>query len=475
MLKGIFYTAISKYSNVLLTIIISAILARLLTPAEFGIVALVSVFIAFFSLLGNMGIGPAIVQVKELTDLDLSSIFSFSVFMAFFLALAFFLSSDLIANFYNEQDLVPIVRLLSISVFFNILSIVPNALNRKKLRFKEMAVVNILIQVTTGLIAIFMAFNGYSYYSLVIQSVLSGFLGFLIFYLLYPVKISFLIRKEPLRKIASFSSFQFAFNFINYFSRNLDNILIGKYLGNASLGFYNKSYTLMLLPVRNLTHVITPVLHPVLSNHQDDKKYIFNSYCKIIKILALLGFPLSVFLYFAASELILIMFGPQWEASIPVFKILATTVGIQICLSSTGAIFQSVNRTDLLFISGLLSSFFAIVSICIGVFYGKTLEYLGYCLVVAFILNFFQGFYILIKNALGESFITFLKGFIFPIFISAILLGIMILLQHLPLNNYLLSFIFKITSLVIVLILAFLLSKDERELINKILKNNKKR
>lgn len=470
MLKGIFYTAISKYSNVIITIIISAILARLLSPEEFGIVALVSVFTAFFSLLGNMGIGPAIVQVKELTQLDLSSIFTFSVLMAFILALTFFLSSGLIANFYDEQDLVPIVRLLSISVFFNILRIVPSALNRKNLRFKQMAIVTILVQVITGLVAIFMALNGYSYYSLVIQSVLSGFLGFLIFYLLYPMKISFLINKEPLKKIASFSSYQFAFNFINYFSRNLDNILIGKYLGNAPLGFYNKSYTLMLLPVRNLTHVITPVLHPVLSNHQDDKKYIFNSYVRIIKLLAILGFPLSVFLYFAAPELILIMFGPQWGQSIPVFKILAITVGIQICLSSSGAIFQSVNRTDLLFTSGLLSSVFMIAGICYGVFYGKSLESVGYGLVMAFILNFFQGFYMLIKNALGESFVAFLKDFIFPLLISAVLVALMFMFEKLGLKNHILTFILKGIIFGIVLTMVFLFSKEKREFIIKILK-----
>jgi len=261
MLKGFLYTAISKYSKVFIGIIIGAILARLLTPEEFGTVALVTVFIGFFGLLGDMGIGPAIVQKKELTDKDLSSIFGLTIIMAFFLSLVFFLSAGLIAEFYDNPVLIPLVRLLSLVIFFNVIQIVPSAINRKKLRFKEMALVTLSIRIFTGAIAIYLAYNDFSYYSLVIQNIISGFLVFLVFFILYPVKFTFFLKWEPIKKIASFSSYQFAFNFINYFSRNLDNLLIGKFLGSAPLGYYNKSYSLMMLPVSNLTHVITPVLH----------------------------------------------------------------------------------------------------------------------------------------------------------------------------------------------------------------------
>ena len=474
MLKGIFYTAISKYSSVIISIVISAVLARLLTPEEFGIVALVSVFTVFFGLLGEMGIGPAIIQKKELSKDDLTSIFNFSILMALFLAVIFFFSSGLIADFYQEPELIPVVKLLSISIFFNILLIVPSALNRKQLHFKQMAVITVGIQVSAGVVAIWMALENFSYYSLVFQSILSSFLGFAIFFKLYPIKLALRLQKEPLKKIASFSSYQFAFNFINYFSRNLDNILIGKYIGNSALGFYQKSYTLMLLPVRNLTHVITPVLHPVLSNHQEDKNFIFHSYKNILKILAILGFPLSVFLYFSAPELILLLFGPQWEKSIPVFEILALSVGIQICLSSSGAIFQAVNRTDLLLLSGILGSVLFVAGITYGVFYGKDLESVGTGLVIAFVLNFLVGFYILISKALQESFLSFLKIFMFPLFLSAIVAVGIVSLQRIEIDNPLLTLFLKAFVLGIILLLVFLSSREKRNFILKILNKNKK-
>ena len=470
MLKGILYTALSKYSSVIITLVVSAILARLLTPEEFGIVALVSVFIIFFKLLGNLGIGPAVVQTKDLSRKDLSSIFSFSAFMGFVLSSLFFLSAGAIAAFYDEPELVPVVQLLSLAVLFNILLIVPTALNRKELRFKEMAVISISIQVLTGMLAIWMAYEGFSYYSLVVQSISSGILSFLVLFYLYPIRPTFKIKKRPLSRIASFSSYQFAFNFINYFSRNLDTILIGKYLGNAPLGYYNKSYALMLLPVRNLTQVITPVLHPVLSRHQENKKFIYEAYTKVTKLLALVGFPISVFLFFAAPELILLMFGPQWEQSVPVFKILAATIGIQVCLSSTGSIFQSVNRTDLLFLSGLLSAVLMIAGISYGVFIGGDLVSVGYGLLIAFIINFFQGFYLLIHSALGFSFWSFLKLFLLPILSALLGILIYIFLEKINLENYIWSLITKVAALCAILALFFFPSKENRELLLRVVK-----
>ena len=122
--KGVFYTALSRYSNVLITILITAILARLLTPFEFGVVAVVMVFTTFFNVLGDFGIGPAVIQFKNLTEKDLQSIFSFSVIVSIALASIFFLSNHLVASFYEDEKLKDIIKLLSISVLFFSMSVV---------------------------------------------------------------------------------------------------------------------------------------------------------------------------------------------------------------------------------------------------------------------------------------------------------------------------------------------------------------
>ena len=476
---GIFFTAINKYSNVFISLLISAVLARLLTPEEFGIVAIIAVFISFFNLLSDFGLGPAIVQDKTFTAEDNSSIFSFSILFGTVLGFLFYLAAPLIADFYNNEQLVNLGRLMSLSIFFNSLRVVPNALLLKKLKFKQLAVVSIVVNIISGGIAIVLAYKGFSYYALIIHSILTGFFIFLAYYYLEPVKISFEIDLSSLRKIIKFSTFQFLFNFINYFARNADNLLIGKYFSTAALGFYDKSYKLMKMPVSNLTHVFTPVLHPVLSRYQNDKDIIYRSYFKITKVLAMIGFPLSIFLFFSASEIITIIYGPQWIQSIPVFKILALTVGIQIILSSSGSIFQATNRTDLLFYAGLIGSILILIGIGYGVFIGKSLNDIGFGLLIAFLLNFFQAFYLLINKSLGKSLLKFLKILIFPSILSTSLVGALFLVQRFPVENVLLSLSLKTFVSVVVFGLLFVLSKNNRKLFQeyvwKIFKNRQKK
>ena len=265
MRSGVFYTALSRYSNIVISIVIGATLARLLTPKEFGIVAIISVFISFFNLLSNFGISPAIVQHKALTDDDVSSIFSFSIIFGLILSVIFFFAAPFIASFYNEPVLISLSRLMALAILFNSLQVVPNALNLKNLRFKQIGIISIVVHIISGIVAIILAYLGFSYYALVINSILSGLLISAAYYYLAPVKPSFLIRLSSLQKIAQSSTYQFLFQFINYFAGNTDNLLIGKYFSASALGFYDKAYKLMLMPVQNLTFVITPVLHPVLS------------------------------------------------------------------------------------------------------------------------------------------------------------------------------------------------------------------
>lgn len=462
--SGIFYTALSKYSNVVISILITAVLARLLTPTEFGIVAIVMVFISFFQLLSDFGIGPAIIQNRELSKKDIQSIFTFSILFGAALASLFFIAAPFISCFYHEPEIEPIAKLLSLAILFFSCNVVPQALNYKKLLFKQVGMISVVVQITTGSIAIFFAFKGYSYYALVIKSICDGLFILIGNYILSPVVIGWKIRISSITKIGRFASFQFLFNFINYFSRNADNLLIGKYFNTSALGFYDKAYKLMLMPVQNLTHVITPVLQPILTEFQDDKQRMFNAYLRVVKLLATIGFPLSVFLFFASPEIIKILFGSQWIASIPIFKILALTIGIQIVLSSSGSIFQAANRTDLLFISGLLGSIIMISGICYGVFIGKSIESVGYGLILAFTINFFQGFYILVNKTLHSSFLDFLKTFIFPFIISTGLVITLFLTTNIVIINVFYSLLMKIVVASFTFGLIFLSLSENRKL-----------
>lgn len=462
LIKGVAYTASAKYLNVFINIVIGAILARLLTPEEFGIVAIVTVFVTFFNLMSDFGIGPAVIQNQSLNDNDTSSIFSFSILVGITFAGLFYFAAPLIADFYNEEALYNVTRLLSLAVLFYSLQIVPAAVLKKKLRFKVIGIITVLVQVVSGTTAIYMAYAGYSYYSLVFKSVLDSLLTLIIFYYICPIRVSIKIEKKSISKIINFSSYQFLFNFINYFSRNMDNLLIGKYFGTASLGYYDKSYRLMMLPVSNLTHVITPVLMPILSKIQNDKSRVYYSYLKVVKLLSCIGFPLSILLFFSSEEIVNIVYGSQWEESIPVFKLLALSVGIQMVLSSSGSIFQAIDRTKLMFFSGLLSSITMIAGILAGIFIGETLESVAYGLIIAFIINFIQSFYLLIKISLNKSMMPFLKTFILPLSMSIGVFVVLYLLNMVSINADFVKLILNGFFSVLVAGMIFLIPLDNR-------------
>ena len=401
--RGAIIVFITKYSGILLGLVVNSVLARLLSPTEFGIVGVVTVFISFFNILSDIGLGSAIIQKQDFTNKDFSDIFKISVLISIVLAIAFALLSYAIASFYNDPVYIPISQLLAIQVFFSALSIVPKNMLIRAQAFKKIGFIDVGSAFLTGSLAVALAYQDFSFYSIVWRSIVYSVLVFSLYFLNSGLKILPGISFSGIRGIAKYSSYQFAFNFINYFSRNLDNILVGKFIGNAGLGLYNQAYQLMMYPVSNLTHVITPVIHPILAKYQHNKAVIFQEYIKIVKILAILGLPISVFIYFSSSELIHIFLGEKWMEVVPILRILSISIWIQMIMSSSGSIYQAAGRTDLLFICGLICSAITILSILFGVLYFKSLEQTALLLIISFYINFAISFYILIGKVLQQS------------------------------------------------------------------------
>lgn len=451
LLKGVGYTAISKYIGIIISLVVTGILSRLLTPTEFGVIAVAMVIITFFGILSDLGIAPAIIQHKDLDEKDLSNLFAFTVWLSIGISLFFFLSSGVIASYYNSPVLSTICRILSLSLLFNTINIVPNALLYKDKAFKFLAQRTIIVQSVVGAIAILAALYGAGIYALLINPVLSAIIIFIITFRRYPQRLHRTFGLTSLKKIFSFSAYQFLFNLINYFSRNLDKLLIGRYMGMSPLGYYEKSYRLMMLPLQNITHVITPVMHPVFSDFRDDLNKLESSYLKVVRLLAFIGFPLSVFLLFTSRELMLLIFGMQWEASVPVFRILSLTVGIQIILSTSGSIFQAAGDTRSLFISGLFSATLNVAGILTGIFIFKTLEAVAWGILVTFSINFvqcyMQMYYVTFKRKMNQ----FINVLISPLILSIILFVFLsVSSTFISFNNLILSLIIKsVLSLVV--------------------------
>lgn len=390
------------------------VLARLLTPSEFGIFAVVMVFTAFFNLMSNIGIGPAVIQTKEVNEKDISNYFYLTIALGLVLSLLFFALSFLIVEFYSNKVYLKLGSLLTVTIFFTSLSIIPTAILSKRKKFFELGILKFLSAFISGALAIFLAYKNFSYYSLVAQSIIYAatlfFSSFILskFYHLMQKNLSVIEIKNSIRKIASYSAYNFAFNFINYFSRNLDNILIGKYLGASSLGFYDKAYRLMLFPISSLNQVFSPIMHPLLADYQDNKEFIFNKFSKMIRFLALIGIPLTIFFYCNANDIIIAMYGNQWVDSVPIFKILSLTVWIQILVSSIGAIFLASNKANLYFYNGLINAIILILAIVVGIVQSN-LVHLSIYLVIAYYISSLITFYLIMSKVFNKNTLTLFK------------------------------------------------------------------
>ena len=262
LLSGVFYTALAKYSGIIVSLVVAGVLARLISPDDFGIMAVATVIIAFFNLFTDVGLSPAIIQHKDLTTENLSDLFSFTIWTGIGLSLLFAAASWPIAAYYDRDILRILCQLLAINLFFASATIVPNALFYRNKEFKFIALRSFVIQLIAGAAAVTAALCGAELYALVIGPILSGILIFIISIRHYPQHLRLTLGRNVLRQIFSYSAYQFLFNIICYFSRNLDKLLIGKYMGMSSLGYYEKSYRLMMLPLQNITQVITQLCTP---------------------------------------------------------------------------------------------------------------------------------------------------------------------------------------------------------------------
>jgi PST family polysaccharide transporter len=416
--SGVIYTSIAKYSGIVIQLVITAVLARMLKPEDFGIIALATVFIHFFNTLTEAGIGPAIIQKKEFIKKDYDALFFITAVIGLVFGLFFLLICPLIGRYYDSLILSDVCKWLSILILFSSLDIVPNNLLIKQKRFDIIAYRTVIIQMICGVASIYAAYIGWGVYSLLLSAILSKVLIFGVNYLRNPLSFSF--DFSCLKGIKGYSTYQFLFNMVRYLVRNLDKIIVGKMMGMNLLGFYEKSYQLMMLPLHNITFVVTPVLQPLFSELQNDLKSMGQKYLKLLNSLAYISFPLTAILFFNARELVYIFFGSQWEPSVGPFRILALSVEIQILQSTASAIFQSANYTKGLFWGGNVSFIISAVGLVLACICFGTLSAIASCFVITNFIGVAFVYYLLFTK-LNVSIISFVRQLSRPFMLMLIL------------------------------------------------------
>jgi len=369
-LTGLTWSAIGQFATQALRFVLSVALARLLTPKDFGLVGMIIVFTGFAGLFSELGFGAALIQRQEIEEINLSSIFWLNVVSGLILTGIVFGVAPLIATFYNEPRLKLLTMLISANFFIGSLNTVQTAVLRRSMDFRKLAIIETIAMAIAGGLAITLAFIGFGVWSLAWQMLISTSVGVIIMWRVTDWKPQFCFNKKAVKELVGFSSNFLGFNVFNYWVRNSDDLLIGKFIGSTGLGIYTRAYSIMLLPLRQISTTVGQVMFPSLSRIQQDKERVKQIYLRAISVIALITFPMMMGLLVIADSFVIALLGPKWIEVIPILQIMCMLGLVQSLVTTLGWIYTSQGRTDWFFRWSVVAGALLILSILIGIWIG---------------------------------------------------------------------------------------------------------
>lgn len=429
-ISGFIWSFIENFSKQGINFVIGIILARLLLPEEFGLVGMITIFIAISTSLINSGFTQALIRKKECTNVDYSTVFFFNLITGVFLALCLFLSAPYIALFFNEPKLDAIVRVFSVVLIFDALSIIQRTQLIKRIDFKLQTKITLIADVTSGIVAITMAYKGFGVWSLVVKQIVARGLTSLLLWILNAWFPTFVFSEKSFKELFGFGSKLLISGLISTIFQNIYLVVIGKYFSAAQLGFFTRADQFKNLPSQNINGVIQRVTYPVLSKLQDDIPKLKESYQKIIRSTMFVTFILMICLGAIAEPLILTLLGDKWVMSI-VYLQLLVFVGMFYPLHSLNLNMLNVQGHSNLYLKlTIIKNILKIPVVFVGVIFG--IKWMIICMIINTVIAYFLNSYYSGKY-IGYSSMEQLKD-IFPSFVVALLIGSFLFIMEFFLN-----------------------------------------
>ncbi|MBK6266501.1 lipopolysaccharide biosynthesis protein [Marivirga sp. S37H4] len=350
--------------------IISIFLARLLEPAEFGLVGMAMVFISVSQVFIDVGFASALIQNKDNTNLTYSSIFYLNFAAGLVLTAIFYLSAPFIGDFYGDAEITSLVRWLSLIFVFNSLNLVQTSILKRKLNFKVLTLRNVIASTVGGVLGVICAFLDFGVYSLVVQQIVTAILGTILLWTTSGWKPDLKFSWYEVKRLSGFSAFVFFDQFTSTIFRKLDILLIGKVFSAATLGFYTRAVSLKDQVILYTTTSLVSVFYPVLSGLQDNHQEYSRVYFKVISVVAFASYALTGLLYIMGGDIIIILFGDKWEPSIPIFQILILAVCTAPINGMMVNAFMSKGRSKENFYLGLIRKLIKVIPLLVAYYYG---------------------------------------------------------------------------------------------------------
>ena len=474
-IDGVIWNLLEKIGIQLIRLVLGVILARLLTPTDYGLIGMIMVFIAISVMFIDSGFGLAYIQKKDADDFDASTIFYFNLSVSIFFFVILWLSAPLIANFYEETQLVNLLRVLSIVLVINSFGLIQRTKLTKNVDFRKKTILMLISSVVSGACAIIMALMNYGVWSLVAQSIVKALIESIGLFVLYKWTPLAYFSVKSLKSMLSFSSWALLMGIVSTIFKNIYLIVIGKFFPAAQLGFYTKAKQFDQTLSQTMSHAVGTVAFPVFSKLQEDKTALKNAMRKFTQHTLFFVVPLSAIFFVMAKPFFLILLTEKWLPMVPYFQVLLMAgvlypihmVNVQ-ALTSQGKMKLNFNLSMIRNILRIINIIIMFRFGVIYIIYGEVI-----CSFLGLLINTYYS-----KRLVNYGFVEQVKDVYVIFFISIILSASGIFLMN-EINNDYLKIAFTVFFVVIFYVIAmYYLNRtllfDNLEIVKSKIKRTKK-
>lgn len=367
---ALIWSFFDKSGQQIIQFVFTILLARLLSPDQFGLLGALAIFTSVANLLQESGFSSALIRKQNISDRDYSTVFFFNIFISIACYLFLFLGAPFISKFYNQPILMNLSRFVFLSFLFNSFGIIQNVHLIRQMNFKKNAHISLISALASGLIAVFLAYFGYGVWSLAAQMVLQSLFRSTLLWINVKWLPSSFFSYDRLRSMAGYSSKLLLNSLFNQITSNISSIVIGKRFSMTDLGNYNQAYKFGNLPQSMIASSIQSVAFPLLSKLGDDvnvKKKIFR---KIVRVVCFICFPIAAYTIVAAEPLVLFFFKEKWIGVIPILRLLVIGSSVLPLFYLLSSLLQSLGKSGILLSLEMIRNIFTLLVIIYTVRFG---------------------------------------------------------------------------------------------------------
>ena len=382
--KAIIWSAIERFSSQGIQFALGIIIARLVAPSCYGLVAMLTIFISIGQSLIDSGFANALIHKKDCTDKDYSTVFYFNLAVSVFLYAVFFLGSPLIAQFYNQPELIIITRFSTFGFIINSLAIVQRAQFTKNMDFKKQSKATISAVLISGVVGVAMAYQGYGVWALVFQGLINNLVNTVALWLLSSWRPSLVFSVASFKELYAFGSRLLFTGLLSTVYLNLYTLVIGKFFSSTQLGFFNKMQNIAVFPSKNITSLLSRAVYPKQCKLQDDNVALYNNYMQLLSLSSFFIFPLMGGMAALAKPLVACLLGEAWLSAWPYLSILCIAYMFDHLQYFNWQMLAVKGRSDLSLKSEIIKKIASVVILLVTIPFGVKIMAIG-LIVYAFI------------------------------------------------------------------------------------------